>query len=144
MNFCKKNALRLRVKHQNSIVFDTSALLAYLFGEQGEDVVAEHLNRGIINTVTATELVTKLVRYGMDSDTASETLRSLSVEIRPYTLAVAEKAGSMVAFTHDYGISLGDRACLAFAESLSLPVLTSDREWQKIQQFVTVSIQFIR
>jgi ribonuclease VapC len=40
------------------------------------------------------------------------------------------------------GLSLGDRACLALAESLRQPVLTTDRAWRGLS--VGVEIRLIR
>jgi PIN domain nuclease of toxin-antitoxin system len=37
---------------------------------------------------------------------------------------------------------LGDRACLALAQQLDLPVLTADKIWQRLD--IGVSIQLIR
>ncbi len=40
------------------------------------------------------------------------------------------------------GLSLGDRACLALARRLGLPVLSADRTWLKVD--VGVAVEFIR
>lgn len=80
----------------------------------------------------------------MTNTQALEVLHSLPIEIRNYGLKVAEQAGFLIEHTHDYGISLGDRACLAFAEELQLTVLTTDKDWAKVQRFLSVSIQFVR
>ncbi|MDQ3582536.1 MAG: hypothetical protein M3495_13440 [Pseudomonadota bacterium] len=38
----------------------------------------------------------------------------------------------------ELGLSLSDRACLALGVRLGLPVLTTDREWQKLALSVQV------
>lgn len=34
--------------------------------------------------------------------------------------------------TKEYGLSLGDRACIALAQHMELPVYTADRIWTKL------------
>jgi PIN domain nuclease of toxin-antitoxin system len=41
-----------------------------------------------------------------------------------------------------HGLSLGDRACLALAQSTGLPVLTADRAWRGVG--LDVEIEVIR
>lgn len=40
--------------------------------------------------------------------------------------------------TKAVGLSLGDRACLALGLRIRLPVLTTDREWQRLELGVEV------
>ena len=54
----------------------------------------------------------------------------------------ASIAGSLWQQTKELGLSLGDRACLALAQQLDLPVLTADKIWQRLD--IGVSIQLIR
>jgi ABC-type antimicrobial peptide transport system ATPase subunit len=54
----------------------------------------------------------------------------------------AHIAGSLWQQTKALGLSLGDRACLALAIQLNLPVLTADKLWQQLD--VGVAIQLIR
>ena len=42
----------------------------------------------------------------------------------------------------DYGLSLGDRACLSLGQHLRRPVLTADRMWKTLK--LNVEIQMIR
>lgn len=54
----------------------------------------------------------------------------------------ARIAGNLWKQTKELGLSLGDRACLALAQHLELPVLTADKIWQQLD--IGVSIQLIR
>jgi len=40
--------------------------------------------------------------------------------------------------TKKYGLSLGDRACIALAESLKMPVLTTDKQWEKVASVIEI------
>jgi PIN domain nuclease of toxin-antitoxin system len=44
--------------------------------------------------------------------------------------------------TSEYGLSLGDRACLALGQQLGQPVLTADRMWKTLK--LDVEIRMIR
>ena len=62
--------------------------------------------------------------------------------ILPFTIEDAERAARMWPVTSKFGLSLGDRACLALALRLDLPVMTADRVWGKLQ--MGVEVQLIR
>jgi ribonuclease VapC len=64
----------------------------------------------------------------------------LTVEPFHYERAIA--AGALVAKTRHRGLSLGDRACLALAVELRLPVVTADRAWRDLD--IGVDIRFFR
>jgi PIN domain nuclease of toxin-antitoxin system len=39
-----------------------------------------------------------------------------------------------------WGLSLGDRACLALAAALGVPAVTADRSWQSVAEAVGVQV----
>ena len=51
-------------------------------------------------------------------------------------------AASFDKITKKYGLSLGDRACLALAKHKKLPVLTADKIWKKFD--LGLKVQLIR
>ena len=54
-------------------------------------------------------------------------------EIAPFTAAQAEIAGNLVKQTRTMGLSLGDRACLALALDLKVPVYTAGTaRWKQL------------
>ena len=73
----------------------------------------------------------------MDNELAAVGLSFLSFDMQQ-----AYIAGSLWQQTKELGLSLGDRACLALAIHLDLPVLTADKIWQQLD--IGVSIQLIR
>jgi PIN domain nuclease of toxin-antitoxin system len=60
--------------------------------------------------------------------------------VRP--AAHAQTAGDLVRQTRAFGLSLGDRACLALGMELGAPVYTADRAWKKLG--LPVQIRVIR
>jgi PIN domain nuclease of toxin-antitoxin system len=50
----------------------------------------------------------------------------------------------MFAVTRKFGLSLGNRACLALALRQNMPMLTGDRIWAQAGPLVGVTVQLIR
>ena len=122
------------------IVIDASALLALLFGEPGHEIVDEALDRGVMNAVNLAEVASRLFLLGADEQTTRDRLSDLPLEIVPFTAEHAYRAGLLRVTTKAQGLSLGDRACLATAEELNLPALTSDQSWSRLKLKVPVKL----
>jgi PIN domain nuclease of toxin-antitoxin system len=122
------------------IVLDTSALLAFVNGEAGGEVVAEIIGEAVISTVNLAEAVTKLVGRGASLDRARDILAMADYAVADFDRALAEIAGSLVTRTRPHGLSLGDRACLALAQRERLPALTSDRAWSEVDSGIEIRL----
>lgn len=122
------------------IVLDTSALLAFVNGEAGGEVVAEIIGDAVISTVNLAEAVTKLVDRGASLDRARDILAMADYAVADFDRALAEIAGSLVTRTRRRGLSLGDRACLALAQRERLPALTSDRVWSEVDSGIEIRL----
>jgi PIN domain nuclease of toxin-antitoxin system len=59
-----------------------------------------------------------------------------------YDLTLARRAGELRLPTRRFGLSVGDRACLALAERERLPAYTTDRTWAKLN--LGIDIRLIR
>lgn len=126
-------------------VIDTSALLAYLQGEPGEDAVGAWLDRGAAaSALTVQELVSKIVRDGGAVEDAAAIAGGLGLAVHPLTEPLAIEAGAMIAVTRPIGLSQGDRACLALARSLGLPAVSADRPWSEVATGLDVTIELVR
>ncbi len=112
-------------------VLDASAILAYLLDEAGAELVAAVLETGdgIISSVNYAEIVSKLTDYQMPLTAIQLALDSLDLAIIDFDLKQALVAGELRKTSKPFGLSLGDRACLALGQLLQLPVLTADRNW---------------
>jgi len=117
----------------NKVVLDASALLAVLNQEPGaEKLTPELLSRAVISTVNLAEAQGKLVGRGLRPDDAWEAVLSVIGEAVPFMPEHAKVAGDLVAQTRPFGLSLGDRACLALGLAWKAPVYTADRSWKKV------------
>lgn len=124
-------------------VLDASAVLAVLNEEPGSDAVIRFIATGaVVSTVNLSEIVTKLSERGMPEEVIHETLDSLSIIVYDFDRAIAYKAGLLRLSTKQWGLSLGDRACLALAQHLKLPAVTADKVWGNLS--LSIDIRIIR
>ena len=113
-------------------VLDASAVLAVLNGERGEKKVVPLLAKSAISSVNLTEIAAKLLEAGMDEQSARLAFSVLGIgEVIDFTEDLAWEAARLRPLTKQYGLSLGDRACLALARKLNVPAVTADKEWSK-------------
>ncbi|WP_068818474.1 type II toxin-antitoxin system VapC family toxin [Phormidesmis priestleyi] len=129
-------------------VLDASALLAYLGDESGADIVETALMQGaVMSAVNWAETLSKLVERGQDPDEVTHRLTTqgllnTALYIQPLDEFLACEIAKLRLPTRSFGLSLGDRACLALALQLQLPALTSDSAWANLR--LGVSIRLIR
>ena len=111
-----------------SSVLDASALLAFVQGEVGCEVVAEALDRSpICGAANWSEVAQKVLAAGRDWDLVRSLLLSYGVAVEPVGAADAERAAAR--WRPGDGLSLADRLCLALGERLDVEVLTADASW---------------
>lgn len=131
-----------------SCVLDASALLAFLQGESGANEVAEALARpAAISAVNYAEALAKLAD---DGETAAQLAGRFEAEglvggvlrVEPVLPEDAPAIADLRRATRQLGLSLGDRACLALALRLRLPIVTADRAWSELG--LEVAVQTIR
>jgi ribonuclease VapC len=121
-----------------SVVLDASAVLALLNQEPGADVVEKYLAESILSTVNLAEILTVLDDIGVPVTEAKITVLSLVKEIIAFDEEQAAVAAALRKQTKSSGLSLGDRACLALAQTQDLCVLTADKAWKKVSKQVEV------
>ena len=110
------------------MVIDASALLAFLLGEPGADIVEEHLDAdAICSTVNWSEVVQKLRAHEKDPQPALGLLVSYGLRVVPFDRELAE-ATALLWQDHP-SLSLADRSCLALGLAEGVQVLTADRAW---------------
>jgi PIN domain nuclease of toxin-antitoxin system len=113
-----------------AVVLDASALLAFIFGEPGDDKISALLAKAVISAVNLSEVAAKLSERGFERMAVKDLLLGLGLEISPFTSQEALEAGALRPVTRKSGLSFGDRACIALALQRGLPVATSDTAFQ--------------
>jgi len=122
-------------------VLDASAILALLQNEPGaEKLTDEILERAVASTVNLAEVQSKLVKVGLSADEAWAHALSPVTAAEPYTSEQAKVAGSMITTTDKYGLSLGDRSCLALAIALNAEVYTTEKLWKNLKLGVPIHV----
>ena len=106
-----------------------------------EQAIASGAGLGVINLA---EVMGRLVRDGVSVDTARATLLELPVTLFDVNADLALGAGSLFAVARSFGLSLGDRLCLALAIRERMPALTADRAWADVAPLVGAVVRLIR
>lgn len=125
-------------------VLDSSALLAFSRQEPGARVVGRSLSSGHVSAVNASEFIQKLEQYGDDGRRALEVLEGLGLKVQATNRADALVAAAIYKVGKPFGLSLGDRVCLALAQRLGTEVLTADEVWLKVAGPLGLSIKSVR
>ena len=126
-------------------ILNSSVVLTYLLDEPGRSAAeAAIAARGSILSVNLAEVMGRLVRNGADRGVAADTLLALPLIVIDLDAHLAIEAGAMLAQTRPFGLSLGDRACLALAKREGLPALTADRSWMRAAPLVGIEVRLIR
>jgi PIN domain nuclease of toxin-antitoxin system len=113
-------------------VLDASAVLAFLQDEPGAGSIEAKLQRSIISSVNLAEVVSKLTDRGLSTHDTRAMIGDLGFEIATVDAALGMRAGLLRRDTRAFGLSLGDRICLALAEREGLPALTRDGAWKGV------------
>ncbi len=130
-------------KYKNFII-DTSAFMAFFYKEEGWETVTEYMPKSVMSAVNLSEVIKIFVEY--ENLTRIESLE--------YTNKVLEKiisfdeeqaclAGEMISISKQYGLSLGDRACIAAGIHTGFPIVTADKVWKEVK-FKEAQIVVIR
>lgn len=124
-----------------SYVIDASALLAVLQREMGYLTVVPLLNGAYISTVNLSEVLQKVEQKGLKISNLVNSIQGLGLQLVSFTPEQAEIAASLWKTTQLYGLSLGDRSCLALTQSLNAIAITADKTWANIPN---IQVQLIR
>lgn len=118
---------------ERSFVLDASALLCLLFREPGADQVEARMTRSLVSVVNYHEVLAKLSDRGVEPAEARGMLAELDVEIVDVDREQADLGGALRPLTRNAGLSLGDRSCLALAQSRKAIAVTTDRAWKTLE-----------
>lgn len=118
-----------------SRVLDASAILAWLRGEPGAEVVDGYLSVSFVSTVNLTEVLQKSVAedVGISVSSLADDLEGLGVEFVDFGPEEAAVAARMWTVANPLGLGIADRACLATAVMYGSPALTADKAWKDVE-----------
>lgn len=124
----------------NKIVFDSSALIMLFAKEPGYESIRFNLKHAIISSVNVAEVYKYCIEVQNLTEDDCRNLITLSgIKIIDFCEEQALITAKITKKTRQYGLSLGDRSCIALAMLKNFPVLTCDQIWQK----VTLDVEFI-
>jgi len=123
-------------------ILDASAIMAVVFQEPGEAVVRGIARETAASAVNVAEVYSRAIERGSTEALVDLAISTLAINVRHFDALDARAAARLRAPTRHLGLSLGDRACLALAQRLDLPVLTADRSWAKLD--IGVEVHLIR
>lgn len=121
-------------------VLDSSALLAVLLGERGGESIIPILEGALLSTVNLAEVHTRIISLGATASHAWNRILNFQCEICPLTESQARIAAELVTATRPFGLSLGDRACLALAIERKAKVYTTDRAWKSLNLGIAIEV----
>jgi PIN domain nuclease of toxin-antitoxin system len=130
----------------SKVVLDTSALLALINNETGKDRVIAILPSSIMSSVNVAEAASILMaRFNTPKEVVQSIIQKLIENIVSFTSEQAYIAGELniINMEKKLNLSLGDRACLALAKDLQIPVYTADKPWKELK-LDNIDIKFIR
>ena len=133
-------------KTATGTLLDASAVLAFLQGEPGAELVRAALEADNcwVGAANQAEIIAKSIDRGVDRPSLQAVLADLAYTVVAITPEDGAQAGWLRQQTRAMGLSLGDRLCLAQAQRLNAKVLTADRPWLNVAADLGLTIQSIR
>jgi PIN domain nuclease of toxin-antitoxin system len=117
----------------SKIVFDASTLIALFAKENGYETIRKHLKDAIISSVNIAEVYKYCIETQNLTATEAKSLVKLAdIKIIEFSSEQALISATLITKTKQYGLSLGDRACLALAISGQYSIITCDQIWQQL------------
>lgn len=126
-------------------ILDASALIALLHDETGADAVVDAIAAtAAVSVVNWAEALSKIAADSDDPQLVAARFQASEspLVLEPLTAADCIEIARLRPLTKQHGLSLADRACLALARRLAIPILTADRAWANLA--VGVAVQLIR
>lgn len=122
------------------LALDTSAVLAMMRDTPGGSVVGVQIHQAAISSVNWTEVVDDCRAHDVDADKLRLDLEEIGLSIVPFTSEDARQAAEFWDPSRKIRLSLSDRACLALAKRLGVPVMTAVRAWRHLAVGVEIRL----
>jgi ribonuclease VapC len=124
-------------------ILDASALIAFLHNEPGAEAVVDAITAtAAVSVVNWAETLSKVAADGDDPQQVADSLQTSDspLILEPLTDADCVEIARLRPLTKAHGLSIADRACLALAKRLEIPVVTADRDWADLNLGTTVQL----
>lgn len=128
----------------SSAIIDASALIAFLEGEVGADVVDAEIEAAMIAAVNFGEVAQYQYRRGKSRSQLEQLADALGLTIVPVDFPLAMDAADIREAGRAIGLSQADCICLALAKRERSVAFTADRNWIKIGDQIGVEVELIR
>jgi PIN domain nuclease of toxin-antitoxin system len=95
-----------------------------------------------VSVVNWAETLSKVASDGDDPQQVADSFQASDspLLLEPLPDADCIEIARLRPLTKAHGLSLADRACLALAKRLKIPVLTADRDWADLELGITVQL----
>lgn len=124
----------------SNIVFDSSVLIMLFAKEPGYESVRGYMRNAVISTINIAEVYKYCIEVQNLSEEDCRNLTKLTgIKIIDFCEQQALISAKIIKNTKQYGLSLGDRGCIALATLKDCSILTCDKIWQKVD----LNIEFI-
>ncbi len=115
------------------VILDASALIALLAEEKGFETIEKLLPKSIMSSVNVAEVAKFLLTKDLiDKQNLKTLINQLIDEVIPFDTSQALTNAEIYLITKQYGLSLGDRACISLALNTGYKVYTTDKIWNKL------------
>jgi ribonuclease VapC len=94
----------------------------------------------LLCSVNLAEVHTKLIIDGYERGFAWVRILNIGYEVCPFDEDLARIASEINWITRPFGLSLGDRACLALAMQRKARVYTADQAWKDLQLGIEIEV----
>lgn len=140
-NEMDNNNNKARNNKNNKAVLDTSALMALFNDEEGSDTVYMMLPHALISAVNLCEVVSKAAEKGISAALIFEHLKTLELQVAAFDLEQSQVAANLH-FDKGQSYTFSEKACIALAVSLDLPIYTAEKNLAKLD--LPVKVHLIR
>lgn len=115
------------------IIIDASAVLALINKEDGYKIVEKYINNYVaISAINFAEVLTVTSRNNINQEMIIPFLYDIFPSIIEFCHKQAKIVSELDCQVKKYGLSFGDKACIALGVYKDLPILTADKVWQKL------------
>ncbi len=120
-------------------VLDASAVIAWVFEEDGGELVETLFADGLMSTVNYAEVIQRLIKRGEDAEDCVKDIEATGITV----IDAGQEAAIIAArLSQHRDLSLADRFCIALGDLAEAPVVTADRYWATLQ--LPVQVELIR